>query len=66
MNIPSEKQASGLRKYFIEYAVLFLVSSVIVLFYLYISLSKQVMEIQTNVIQQNTEALHIFNSKLSR
>jgi hypothetical protein len=54
--IVNQKNASGLRRYFIEYTVLFLTAAVVVLFYMYVGLSNKVVELQTTVIQKNTEA----------
>jgi biopolymer transport protein ExbB/TolQ len=63
----NEKSASSFRKYFFEYTILGLVSAVIYLFFLYNSLTSKLFEIQSNVIQKNTEVLNQFNqSNLKR
>lgn len=68
-NIMTHKNASILRRYFVEYTVLFLTASVIVLFYMFVSLNKRVLELQTTVIQKNTESNielknQFYNSKI--
>lgn len=68
-NIMTHKNASILRRYFVEYTVLFLTASVVVLFYMFVSLNKRVLELQTTVIQKNTESNielknQFYNSKI--
>ena len=70
MNIPSEDKVSSIRKYFIEYTVMFLVACVVTLFGLYYNLNKFVTEtlIQDKikaeqVIEKNTEALYFLTNK---
>lgn len=68
MNIPTEKQASSLKKYFVEYTVLFLVVCVSLLFGLYYNLNEFITKtmLENNVkmqsvIEKNTNELYIFN-----
>jgi hypothetical protein len=55
-NIVTKENASNLRKYFIEYTVLFLTACVVVLFYMYTNVINRVMELQTTVIERNTQS----------
>lgn len=70
MDIPNEKQASSIRKYFIEYTVLFLVACVITLFALYYNLNqfvtKTLLDDKINterIIERNTDVLSIYKNK---
>lgn len=70
MNIPSEKDASSVRKYFVEYTVLFLLAAVITLFGLYYNLNefvtKTLMEdkIKTErIIERNTDIISYLKTK---
>jgi hypothetical protein len=56
MSIVNQKNASMLRRYFIEYVILFLTLSVITLFYLFLNLNNKFIDFQTTVIQKNTES----------
>jgi hypothetical protein len=67
--LPSEKQASGFRKYFMEYTILSLVVAVITLFGLYYNLNKFVVETVLNdkirteqIIERNTDAIQLLIS----
>lgn len=68
MQLPTEKQASSLRKYFIEYTVLALCICVVVLFSLYYNLNtfitKTMMDDKLRmerVIERNTDYLNNFH-----
>lgn len=56
MQVVNQKNASALRRYFIEYTVLFLTCSVITLFYMYHSLNEKIVVLQTTVITENTKS----------
>lgn len=66
MNLPTEKQTSSVRKYFVEYTVLFLVICVITLFGLYYNLNDFIVKKlfdntvkMESIIERNTDALQI-------
>jgi cell division protein FtsL len=56
MNAINTKNASALRRYFIEYTVIFLSLSVITLFYMYRDLNNKIIDIQNTIIQENTKS----------
>lgn len=64
MDIISKTNASTLRHFFIEYTVLFLTAAVVILFYMYRDLNSKIIELQTNVIMENTKAQIELKSEL--
>jgi hypothetical protein len=56
MTIVNRKNASALRRYLVEYTVLSLTLAVVFLFYKYQDLNDKIINLQTNVIQENTKA----------
>jgi len=70
MNIPTEKQASSLRRYFFEYVVLALVIAVITLFGMYYNLNRFIADTLLNnnvkmetVIERNNDLLLTLKNK---
>lgn len=64
MSLPTEKEAISVRKYFVEYTVLFLLAAVITLFGLYYNLNefvtKTLMEDKLRaerIIERNTDVI---------
>lgn len=64
MEMISKDNATNLRKYFVEYAVLFLTGAVIFLFYQYANLNDKIINLQTTVIKENTKSTIEFNQQL--
>jgi hypothetical protein len=69
----NEKQARSFRNYFMEYAVLFLIVSVVTLFGLYYNLNQYIMSTvmtdkaqQSIVIERNTQALQLLINKTNQ
>lgn len=69
MSVPNEKQASSLRKYFVEYVVLGLCIAVVTLFGMYYNLNRFITTTiledkarESAIIEKNTEALQMFFS----
>jgi hypothetical protein len=56
MEIVNKRNASALRRYFIEYTVLFLTAAVVTLFWMYNNLNTKIVDLQTTIIQENTKA----------
>lgn len=66
MNVeqPFKYNAPSVKKYFVEYTVLFLTTAVIYLFFQYSNLNNKIIELQTTVIQKNTESNVRFEQQL--
>lgn len=69
MNIPNEKQVSTVKKYFMEYTVIFLVVCVITLFGLYYNLNNFIVSKffentvkMESIIERNTDALNFIKT----